>query len=234
MSKKRAPVQDREHREATRKVEDQQDSHDLELSHGNEALKRQLAPERGVDQELQLVRETALPTVEQALLAVQIAPQSAELTGKLIDTLESSSLPEARREALLARLQEDQAVATLISQALEGAFGLDTPELRESLWSCLDESWTALVSEGATGDWSAEVEASLGDSSKTGSLSERAVSTIGDLSAHFSDASIADQAPTQDVSQSVQQFCRSIALLLFLEEEEEEEEMEGMIAPELD
>jgi hypothetical protein len=235
VSKKRAPAQDREHPQGQRKVEDQrQGAHDTELGHGNEALQQQLAPQRAVAQDLQLVRETALPTVEQALLAVQIAPRSADTTQKMLDTVEGSRLSEARRDALMERLQEDQTIADLIGQALEGAFGADTPELRSALWGCMDKSWSALISEGASGDWSADLESSLNESSSSGSLSDRAVSMIGDLSSHFADETLAEQSPSEGISSAVQQFCRSIALLLFWEEEEEEEEGFGVGIPEME
>ena len=57
---------------------------------------------------------------------------------------------------------------------------------------------------------------------------------IGDLSSHFANETLAQQAPSQGISSAVQQFCRSIALLLFWEEEEEEEAGEGSVAPEIE
>lgn len=230
-SKKRAPVQDKEQRkDLHQQLESGQDS---ELGVSNAAAQRQLAPVRADAEDQQLVRETALPTVEQALLAVQISPRSGEMTEKLMETLERSRLTEERRLSLMQRLQEDQSMADLVGRTLEASFGVDSPELRAELWRTLDHSWGALVANENSGGWTSEIEAALGAERSEGALAERALTMIGDLSAYFSDNTMAAESPSGDVSASVQQFCRSIALLSFWEEEEEEEEL-GLLTPEFD
>jgi hypothetical protein len=233
VSKKRSPVQDSDRRE--RLIQQHESDQESELGLSNAAAQRQLAPVRADAEDLQLVRETALPTVEQALLAVQIAPRSTELTDKLLKTLEGSGLSEKRQVRLTQRLQEDQSIADLVARTVETSFGEDSPELREELWRALDRSWTALIGNEPSGEWSAELGAALGAGRAEGALSDRAIAMIGDLSAHFTDgsAAVSSEALAGDVSASVQQFCRSIALLLYWEEEEEEEGFE-LEAPELD
>ena len=214
MSKKRSPSQEREYRESTIEQRNQQGSADHELALGNQAVQRGMT-EAGVPvPDFEQVTNAALPVVEQALLAVQLQPRDATLTNRLVDTLTNSSLSEERRDAILGRLQEDQAVADAVQAALENAFGLDSDGLREALWSSLDRTWTALM----------EGEVRHGEDMAEGqSVSQRASALVGELAAQNRDERLDALVDSRSAAPAIQQFCRSIALLLHWEDDEEEE-----------
>jgi hypothetical protein len=172
---------------------------------------------RSVDAQTELssVCEAALPLVEQALLAVQLSPRDTALTERLVTTLETSSLSSSRRDAIVARLQEDQAISDAVRSALENSFGQDSPELREALWGSLDQTWSTLMD----GDATAAFE---GGSSQ--SVSQQAGTLVGTLTSTSSIGTLDSHMAREAISPAIQQFCRSIALLLYWEEEEEEEE----------
>jgi hypothetical protein len=222
MAKKRAPAQDlgrpSEHR-VDRTRSGSAVDHEADL--GNQAAQHDIAAQVSSSISSEVLCETALPAVEQALLAVQLSPRSVSLTERMVEVLGKSRLSEERQNALMSRLQEDQATSDLIHNALERAFGSDTPQIREALWATLDTSWNVLANSSVG---SSELSEALTNGRESDGVGERANRLIGDIAAAVANQTMLEQLPAEQVSSSVQEFCRSIALLFYWEEEEEEEE----------
>jgi hypothetical protein len=154
-----------------------------------------------------VIRDSARPMVERALLAVEIRPMPPAVCARYVEILASSMLPAAQQQRLIDKLVGDQAVATGISDLLARHFEGEESEVRLALGSGLDAVLDALDSAP--------------ERDTTGhSVGEQASTLIGDLAASEA-PELATHAPS--VSAAVTAVCRALFLATYWEEEEEEE-----------
>jgi hypothetical protein len=185
---------------------------------GNQALAARLgdaATESAVP--FDVIRDSARPMLDRALLAVEIRPVDPSASARYLEILASSLLPEAHRQRLVDKLVGDQAVASGVSDLLARHFEGEEAEVRFALGSALDAVWDVL--DGV------EERETAGNS-----VGEKASRLIGDL-AESAAPELRTQAPS--VSAAVTAFCRALFLATYWDEEEEEEDVQARV-PELD
>ncbi len=156
-----------------------------------------------------VVRDTAIPLIERAALALELRPEPGEVIDRYVEILEASHLPDDRRQLMVDKLRSDQAVAIGVAEALGHHFTGDAIEVRHALGGALDAVWAALHDgQGMAGE------------SREGSASEAAGSLVGDLAAQLAPEL---GAYSESVSESVSSFCLALFLATYWDEEEEEE-----------
>ena len=150
--------------------------------------------------------------VEQARAAVQLVARPEAQVARFVAIIENSQLAAERRDELVERLLDDQAVAHEAEATVERHLGgLDVTA--RSAWSAvLDSVHTALDQT---------VPARAG-----GSLAEAATSLVGELAADAA-AERGVSTVSGDVAADVGALCRNIALLVHFEEDEEEADPGG-------
>lgn len=212
------PKQSRKRLRPPRRASTPQEA-ERELEPGNQARSRQLTA--GAD--LAVVRDTARPLVERALLALHLEPRELGRLARFIEILERSRLPDEHREALVDKLRTDQATADAISAAVRAAFGDDGPELRDALIRSLEALERALGGEPSATSWPLPdgSHLDLGAEVLEGGASTQADALVGSL-AEAVHAPLPQAARPESTSAAFIRLCRDLSLLLPWEEEEEE------------
>ncbi len=172
-----------------------------------------------------VVRDTALPMVGRAALALEVEPKGA-LVDRLVAIVEQSELPAERKDAICERLRGDETLATGISEALTRWFGSDGADVRSAVSADLSRIEDALADgRMEAGGWrTPDVLIAVSPAAFEGTAAARAEVLIADLARATSSTAGPD---------AMLGFCRDLHLaLMWLEEEEEEEDLESDVAPE--
>jgi hypothetical protein len=154
------------------------------------------------------VRDTALPVVERAMLALQIPFREPAQVGRFVEIIEKSHLSDDRKAEVIDRLRSDDLAARGVSDALQRWFGNDNEAVRGEALDALGRVYRTLQG----GD---VVEAGEGT---LGARSEAAIAAVAAREA--SGAS----PPGPEAGGAVRNFCRDVQLALLWDEEEDEDE----------
>lgn len=191
---------------------------------GNAAIQARLAG--GAVEEVtpfDVVRDTALPMVGRAALALEVEPKGA-LVDRLVEIVVQSDLPVDRKDAICERLRGDETLATGISEALTRWFGADGADVRAAVSADLGRIEQALMDgHMESGGWrTPEVLVAVSAAAFEGTAAARAEVLITDLARATSSSAGPD---------AMLGFCRDLHLaLMWLEDEEED--LEPDVAPE--
>lgn len=171
-----------------------------------------------------VVRDTALPMVGRAALALQVEPKGA-LVERLVEIVVQSELPEDRKDAICERLRGDESVATGISEALTRWFGADGADVRQSVSADLSRIEDALTDgRMESGGWRTnDVLIAVSALAAEGSATSRAEALIADLAR----ATSATAGP-----EAMLGFCKDLHLALMWLDDEEEEDLSPDVVPE--
>lgn len=165
---------------------------------------------------LDVVRDTALPLLDRAAVALEITPRGP-INERLVEIIAQSALPADRKAELHERLVHSEGLAAAIHGVVERLFGADTPEVRAAVTRDLGQLESALMDGQAThGGWRVnDVVVALSPEARDGATSSRAEALIGDLA----------RALTPDLGPAeARAACRELhALLLALDEDEDED-----------
>lgn len=199
---------------------------------GNQALQaRHIAGGASPEHTPDLVRDVAVPRLERSLVALQYAPRDAGQVERLVQIVASSHLPVERQIELEARLRDDAATASAISDAVSEHLGVDTEALRGGVVRLLDDVWSALESGTLeSGAWELSGGGSVALAEGAG-VAGRAEDLVASLADHLATDELRE-ALGGDVGASVRSFSQAVALAVALDDEEEEEEAWG-VEPEL-
>jgi hypothetical protein len=174
---------------------------------GNRAFASRLARTRSpLTLPFDVVRDTALPMIERATLALELRPRPAAVIERYVAILETSHLPDDQRQLLVAKLVSDQAVATGIADILERHFTGDDDDIRHALGASLDHVWDLLQH--------------IDRPTSAASAGEQAEALIGVMAAELT-PELGEY--TDAVAASVSSFCRALFLAMYWDEDEEEE-----------
>lgn len=207
-----------------------------ETSLSNRAVAEQLAglaPEKR-DVGLDTVRDVAFPLVERASLALHLEPRPAADVERFLAILERGHFDRAHKDALIDKVEGDQAAAVAVQEAVERSLGAIDEDVRTEIIGVLEQTWTALH-EGSPGESSwiqGDREFPLSEAALQGSAGDRAGGLIADLVEHFGSDTLKQGLEERGSGASVARFCRSVVLAYFFDEEEEEEEHGVVSAPE--
>lgn len=183
---------------------------------GNAAIQARIAGgDTSEETPFDVVRDTALPMVGRAAIALQVEPRGAQ-NERLIDIVQRSDLPQDRKDAIAQRLVHDERLATGIHDAMTKWFGSDGVDVRRAVEADLGRIESALADGRAEGGgWRAgDTIVALSTDAREGAAAARAEALIADLAR----ATSAMAGP-----EAMQGFCRDLHLaLMWLEEEDEE------------
>lgn len=173
------------------------------------------------------IAELTQPRIERAMLALSLQARPLEQVERFSAILEKSALSSDRRGELVLRLQQNQALATSVTNAVERFFGGDSPALRDELVKSLDAVWQGLARGGADGaEWQlGEVRMPLSQEALSGGEVSRSQALLTDLSSALCtpDAQQAASDSGHQAGPALAALVRSIQGLVGLDEEEEEE-----------
>ena len=172
---------------------------------------------------LDVVRDTALPLVGRAILALQMVARGDELE-RFVAIVEKSNLPADRKDQIVDRLRSDEAVATSIGDAVAKWFGADGPSVRDGIFHDLGAIEAAMLGGAEVdGTWRvADRDVALSNDARDGGLPGRADAFVGDIA----------RATVQTAPEAVRGFCHDVHLALMWMDEEEEE-LNDPVAPEI-
>ncbi|MCO4746557.1 MAG: hypothetical protein KC912_17315 [Proteobacteria bacterium] len=174
---------------------------------------------------LDTVREVAFPLIERASLALHLEPKPAAEVERFIAILERSHFDRSHKDALIDKVEGDQAAAIAVQDAVERALGTVDDELRSGVIDALDKAWTSLH-EGSPGQDSwvhGEATLELSEASLVGPVGDRAGGLIADLVNHLGSDEMKQGLDEKGAGAAIAHFCRSVVLAYHFEEEEEEE-----------
>lgn len=195
---------------------------------GNQALQASIdGPDVEAEVGLDVVRDTAIPMVDHALLALQLLAPRDVSHERLVEILERSSLPG--REGLIARLDETRSQIDAVREAVERLFG-DAGAAE----AALDATLRGLEGGSAAGaDWQTDAGAvALSGGVLAGSVSDRAEALVSDLAQHLAPPA-SREASGGSPGRAASELCRALFLAVAFDEEEEEELVDGWsLAPE--
>lgn len=222
MSKRRKSTVGQEQRQAVSSDKSSQS----EIALGNRAVAEQLSGGSTETRELAFdtIREVAFPLLARASLALHLEPRPAEEFQHLVAILERSHFGLAQRDALIDRLEGDQAAAVAVSETLERTIGEVDDALRSGLIEVLDRAFSVLDEGQSTEGVLAHGDSEIALTEPEGSAADRAGALIADLVEGLaSDELKAGLDEVGSSSENVARFCRSVVLAKAFDEEEEEE-----------
>ncbi len=115
---------------------------------GNQALAASLAVGPSPSE---VALDSARTLADGTALALRVAPRDPAWTSDMVGRIARSALSDARKQAIIQRLQGDQQLADAVGAAVEARVGTDNNALRAVLVSGLDAIAT-LLAEGVVHD----------------------------------------------------------------------------------
>lgn len=217
MGKERRPQRRADQRETVDRSADREGNasqSDQELM-GNQAIAARLGSGDAQVSNWSTARDAARDLVGHANLALEVHPRGPDQLGRFVEILENSLLPADQKQALVARLTDDEAVARDISDAVTACFGRDDDGTRDAASDVLQAVDSALRDSTPTAEG---IRLDDGNEITISTSSGRALSLITETA-----AVVLEQTPGTTASGSrILAFCQRSHLALMFEEEEEE------------
>ncbi|MFK7929612.1 MAG: hypothetical protein AB8H79_15560 [Myxococcota bacterium] len=169
-----------------------------------------------------LVADVARPSVQRAMLVLQLDAHDPAQTERLEQILERSNLPE--KVELQSRLQDDAMMRQSVDALLDQHFGGHDADTRWAVDATLVAVAEALDGALVNDSWvDARGSVALTEATSSGSLAERSAALITELSEARASAGTRERSQG-DTGRSVASLVRSLNLVVSLDEDEEEEE----------